>query len=117
MSGNGRRPAVVVDPARKLGEPHLDGTRVTVAQVIHAVWDKGLTASQAATNLGLDVRQIIVACWYRATTATSDHQRQVWRRRWGAWAAAAAPLLDAEQYHRVPDPPSPARPNDQRDPS
>lgn len=76
--------ALWIDPARRFGKVCVHGTRVSALAVAESVW----VGEDPVTDYGITERQALVACWWVAI-----HESRRWRKRWGAWAGDAFPLL------------------------
>lgn len=92
---------VWISPCRKGGQPCVGGTRLPVDIVAGYVW-AGYPVEHVAGQYTITPAQTLVACWYMATYGPRS-----WRKRWGAWAKQAFPLLwDRERQAQCPHPPS-----------
>ena len=78
--------ALWIDPCRMGGQPCINGTRIPVYAVAEVLYDHG-HAEVFAIWPDLTERDVLVACWWHAT---SDRK---WWKRWGAWADSAHGLL------------------------
>lgn len=81
------RPFVSFDPAMKGGQPTVNGTRLTVENLVVHVWG-GWAEQQLQEGWGLSRHDILTACWFQA-----ENGSRTWKRRWLPWANRVFPLL------------------------
>lgn len=92
------RPAVQVDPAMRFGQPHVRGIS-TEAIADHV--DAGEDFAAVATDYGLTVHEVLLACWF-------EGMHGHYRRRWRAWAEAVHSALAGEAFdpQSIEEPPT-----------
>lgn len=82
------RPVVSADPAISWGRPAIRGIS-TEAIADHI--DAGEDFAAVATDYGLTVHEVVLACWFEGL---HGH----YRRRWRAWAEAVHGALAGEAF-------------------
>lgn len=102
---NPPRPFVAIDPGMKGGRPTIGGTGLLVEMIAEQVWGGWPEADFYQGWEYLKRGDILVAAWYQARNGG-----RTWKKRWGAWAESAYPLLHrartAEDYALIDWPPS-----------
>lgn len=94
------RPFVAHDPAMKGGQATVNGTRLTVENLVEHVWS-GWTEQQLRDGWDLTRGDILVACWFWA-----NHGGRTWKRRWGSWSDEVYRARSAEDFAAVDWPPT-----------
>lgn len=97
-------PYVSLNPAKRSGQPCINGTRIPTENWAENVWagdEPEWLASLFSVQGHVFTRaDVLVACWYMG-----EHGGRAWQKRWREWARSVHGELWHGRYD-VPDPPS-----------
>lgn len=102
-------PTVTFDPARRSGEPTINGTRIPVEILGAFVWS-GASAAETAEDYHLTRGDVLVACRFLGTFGVDGRTKRGvtgrrWRGRWEEWAREHHGSMWSGDFDAVPDPP------------
>jgi uncharacterized protein (DUF433 family) len=109
----GEHAQVTIQPGMLSGTPTVAGHRIQAETIAGTVWSCGVKSTM--DDFELTRCEVLTACWFVGTYGAIDwgirggkpilHRGEIWRKRWGSWAAHAQGPLWSGKPGECPDPP------------